>query len=190
LLRWLLDSLRDEFNLITADQSILSPIEDGKDHPTTAIAKAKYWSKIVDGLAISSDGGLQIPALKDHWDSTKTNRAAGDNTSGQEKAQFLLSLMSDLVNEERRASWIESIAIANQGELVHIWTANGSMGYILQNSNGNVPDSLWTSSLLYFPRFKKTITQMSSDELTLAKDPWAIIKKELELFTMNPTWFV
>ena len=182
--------MRNELNPTEPDKHTPPPVEDGKDHPTIAITKAKYWSKIHDGLAVSSDGGLQIPALKDRWDSTQTNRAAGDNTSSQEKTEHLLSLMNGLVADDRRASWIESVAIANRGELVNVWTASGSEGYILHNSNGRAPEGLWTSSLHYFPKLKKTRNEISQQELTLVQDPWTSIKSQIELFSTNQTGFI
>lgn len=190
LLRSLLDNLRNELNPVEPDQNSPAPIEDGDDHHSIAIEKARYWSKLANGFAISSDGGLLIPALKTKWDSTKTNRAAGENTSSQEKIHFLLSLMNGLDNEERRASWIESIAIAKQGELINVWTASSVMGYILPNSDGQAPDGLWTSSLHYFPEVKKTIKEMSLSELQLSKDPWTIIKRQIEAFSRDSQWFV
>jgi len=190
LLRSLFDNLRKELEPIEPDQSAPSPIEDGDDHHTIAIVKARYWSKVANGFAISSDGGLLIPALKNKWDSTKTNRAAGENTSGLEKVHFLLSLMSNLVKEQRRAAWIESVAIAKNGELVNVWTAKSVMGYILPKPNGHAPDGLWTSSLHYFPNVKKTIPEMSSNELTLSNDPWTTIKTQIESFSTNSQWYV
>ena len=84
-LRWLLDGLG--LRSITPGDLGLTPAipEDGHDHRAIAEAKAAAWSRAAGMAALSSDGGLVIPALGDKWNALRTGRFAGESAGDRQR---------------------------------------------------------------------------------------------------------
>ena len=83
-------------------------------------------------LVIASDGGLVIPALGDNWESRYTHRFAGPAADDRERARRLLEVMGPLRGDERSASWVEAVALADRGEVLASWSLTGATGYIVE----------------------------------------------------------
>ncbi len=106
------------------------PGEDGETHEDIARDKAAQWSAAASMLAIASDGGLVIPALGPRWESRYTHRFAGPAADNDGRLARLLELMRPFHGEDRRASWVEALAIAHRGRILASWELDGSIGYL------------------------------------------------------------
>jgi inosine/xanthosine triphosphate pyrophosphatase family protein len=129
-----------------------APAETGQTLVENACLKATYYSKAANGLAIASDGGLHIPALGDRWDPLLTHRFVGEGASDQARAVGLLRLMKGLHGNERRAFFVEAVALAHRGSLLGEWEASGEEALIAETMPGDLMPGFWADSLLRYPR--------------------------------------
>ena len=173
------------FTLVTVDElpgRDEPPEEAGGTHREIAEAKARDWARICGGLAIASDGGVEIPALGSGWDSLFTRRAAGQDATDDDRIRHLVALMNHLqTDSERAATWHEAVSIAEPtGVVVQTWEVTGPTGVIGHHPSEQRIDGFWLASLWHFPSLGgKTYTELSAEELSTIGDPWLRLKTEI-----------
>ena len=177
-LGWLLEGLA--LTPVTLDALRLAgrePEEEGATHEENARIKAEFWSRLWDGTAISSDGGLVIPVLGNRWTSLRTHRFAGVAAGDEMRVRRLLELMEPYYGDQRRASWVEAVAIADRGRLLGSWQVEGATGTLLKSpgSGPRVP-GFWAFSIWYFPELEKTYNELDQGELKALDDHWTQLK--------------
>ena len=182
-LRWLLDGL--SLRCFTPSDLGLTtvPDETGSTHLEIACQKALQWSATSSMLVIASDGGLTVPSLGDCWESRFTHRFAGQDASDEDRVKQLLELMKSFTGEDRKASWIESIAIADHTEVLTSWEITGADGLI---SNDPVEDTgipgFWVFSIWFIPQFGKYYNQLTTFEKETINDHWGQLKRNVQAF--------
>ena len=182
-LRWLLDGL--SLRCFTPSDLGLTtvPDETGSTHLEIACQKALQWSATTSMLVIASDGGLTVPSLGDCWESRFTHRFAGQDASDEDRVKQLLELMKSFTGEDRKASWIESIAIADHTEVLTSWEITGADGLI---SNDPVEDTgipgFWVFSIWFIPQFGKYYNQLTTSEKETINDHWGQLKRNVQAF--------
>ena len=126
-LRWLLEGLpldlKTDGELGLADET---PAEEGSSHEENARIKAEWYSEAAGTLAIASDGGMVIPALGNRWRSLFTHRFAGDDANDEARLERLIDLMRPYGGDDRRAWWVEALAIADAGRIMASWQVEGA----------------------------------------------------------------
>ncbi len=170
--RHLLEGL--PFTPVTPGEAGLSgvPGEEGDSHEAIARDKAAQWSRAASMLSIASDGGLVIPALGLRWESRYTHRFAGPATGNCERLARLLELMRPYRGEERRASWIEALAIAHHGRILASWEVHGAAGYLDEEPpNAPLPE-FWVFSVWRFPQFGATYSQLDEAQRNSLGGHW------------------
>ncbi len=184
-LRWLLEGLPIE----AVEPSQLSvppdigPPERGESHEAIARNKALEWSRIASLPAIATDGGLHIAALGSSWSSLTTGRFAGEGVTNRERARALLYVMDPFKGEERRATWVEALALARDGRCVASWEVTGAEGVLLDELPSDVPESgFWVFPLWHIPRFGTTYNRLDIGELAKVDDHWAQLKDLVQGF--------
>ena len=182
-LRRLLDGL--PLSSVTPAQSGLAadPEETADTHLAIASAKALDWSRAGSMLAIASDGGLQVPALGPGWDSRYTHRFAGPDADDAQRRERLLELMRPFRGEDRRATWVEALAVAANGRLLAAWELQGATGVISDYASAppRTP-GFWAFSVWLFPKFDKTYDQLSPEELEAVGDHWVRLRRLVQGF--------
>ena len=166
------------------------PSEDGGDnHREIAEAKAVAWARRAGGLAIASDGGMEIPVLGPNWDSLLTRRAAGADATDEDRIAHLLSLMAPFDNPpDRRAAWHEALAMANSDGVIHTWETHGPTGIIRHEPSTTRIEGFWAARLWYFEQFGKTYTELSDEELEQIGDPWQRLASGVQQWLSNGGW--
>ena len=153
------------------------PDEEGDTHEAIARDKAAQWSAAADMLAIASDGGLVIPALGPRWESRYTRRFAGPAAGNEERLARLLELMGPCRGEERRASWVEALAIAHRGRVLASWELSGGVGYLDElPPQGPLPE-FWVFSIWRFPQFGVTYNQLTDAQRESVDDHWGRLRR-------------
>ena len=153
------------------------PRESGDTHEKVARQKAVAWSDAASGLAISSDGGLVIPALGKRWESLHTRRFAGIDADDQARRDGLVELMQPYHGDERRASWVEALAIADGGRTLASWQVEGPSGVLPEEPRpGPAVSGFWAFSIWYFPELRKTYDQLTEEELEHLGDHWSQLR--------------
>lgn len=159
------------------------PEEVGDTHEENARLKAQHWSRAGHMMAISSDGGLTIPALGRRWDSLLTRRFAGDEVDDGSRQESLLRLMKPFTGEERRASWVEALAIAEKGRTLASWQVEGASGLLLERPGaGPMVPGFWVFGLWYFPGLSKTYNELTEGELEHIGDHWTQLRSLVQRF--------
>ena len=158
------------------------PGEEGDTHEEIARDKAAKWSSAGTSLAIASDGGLVIPALGPRWESRYTRRFAGPAADNDERLARLLELMRPYTGEDRRASWVEAIAIADRGRVLASWELTGGVGFI----DGTAPDhplpEFWVFSVWRFPQFGATYSLLTECQKRSIDDHWLRLARLVRRF--------
>ena len=146
-LRWLVEDL--PLSPTTPAQMGLEtiPEEAGDTHQAIARTKAIEWSRGGSSLAIASDGGLLLPILGSRWESRHTHRFAGPEADNARRLECLLHLMRAYNGEQREASWVEAVAIADQGRLLASWELEGAHRHYFRQLNQH-PSGYWVLGVL------------------------------------------
>ena len=156
--------------------------EEGDTHEAIARDKAGRWSSEASMLAIASDGGLVIPALGPRWESRYTHRFAGPAADNGDRMARLLELMRPYHGEERRASWVEALAIAHSGRVIVSWQLSGGVGYLdEQPPEGPLPE-FWVFSVWRFPQFGATYAQLTEAQRQSIDDHWGRLRRLVRRF--------
>ncbi len=149
------------------------PEEAGDTHLAIAALKAQEWSQAGSMLAIASDGGLLIPALGPGWDSRYTHRFAGPEADDAQRRDRLLGLMRPFRGQDRRATWVEALAVAHRGRLLAAWELQGATGLVTDRASAPPPSpGFWAFSVWRFPEYDKTYDQLSPQQLEALNDHW------------------
>ena len=181
ILRWLLKGL--PLSPVTPLQLGLhaSPEETGDTHEAIAQAKARDWSREGSMLTLASDGGLVIPALGTEWESRYTHRFAGPAADDARRQECLLELMRPYHGEQRQATWVEALAVADQGRIMASWELQGATGTIADRyPEPSQTTGFWVFSIWYFPEFHKTYNQLSLQEREELDDHWVRLRSLIQ----------
>ena len=182
-LRWLVEGL--PLNPVTPGQLNLhaAPEETADTHEAIAQVKAQDWSRAGSMLALASDGGLVLPALGSEWQSRYTHRFAGPVADDAHRQERLLELMRPYQGEERQASWVEALAVADRGNLLASWELQGANGIIGDRPANSPPTSgFWAFSVWYFPEFGKTYSELSLQQREELDDHWVRLRRSVHSF--------
>ncbi len=177
----LLRRLCDGTGFALADASATAPpavAETANSHLAIAVQKAAAWSRACGCLAVASDGGVAIPALEavapNAWESRLTKRATGgEHASDLQRAQRLLRLTRDLRGEQRAASRVEAVAVAQGGALLGAWEAAGFQGTLAEDAQPppGGTNGAWVESVLLAPDGRR-YWRLASADLAAYGEPW------------------
>ena len=128
-------------------------------------------------LVIASDGGLVVPALGPRWESRYTHRFAGPAANNGERLARLLELMRPHHGEDRRASWVEALAVADSGRVLASWELHGGVGYLDEQPPAEPLPEFWVFSVWRFPQFGATYSQLTDAQRESIYDHWGRLRR-------------
>ncbi len=191
MLAWLLEDAPVR-TVAPADLGVSAdPDESGDTHEAIARAKAEEWSRVAGMPAIASDGGLVVPVLGANWESRYTHRFAGPAADDAERQRRLMDLMAPYSGDDRRAAFVEALAIADAGETVVSWEVSGATGRIVdtlaQRGGDTDGDGFWVFPLWHFPEFGRTYDRLTEAERADLGDHWQTLRGLVrEFMTSRP----
>lgn len=144
--------------------------ENGGSFAENARLKALACASATGGLAIASDGGLEVPGLAGRWDPLQTKRQG---------ASLLQELLRE--TEDRTVLWREAVAVADNGRVVATWEGAPTTGLILTEPRGPA-GALWVWRLFLFPAIGKAWAEASDEELEQQERTWRSLRAEAERF--------
>ncbi len=162
-----------------------APDEYGDTHQAIARDKAAQWSADASMLAIASDGGLVIPALGARWESRYTHRFAGPAADNEERLFRLLQMMRPYRGADRRASWVEALAIAHCGRVLASWELSGGLGYLDEEPPAGSLPEFWVFSVWRFPLFGATYSQLSAEQRDSLEDHWGRLRRLVRRYFLS-----
>ena len=181
-LAWLLEGLG--YDLIGPEAVAVAPPEPQERSPShngNAEEKAVAWSRAFGGLAMASDGGLVIPALKERWDSLRTRRSVEAKGDDIARVQALVDLVTPLREEERGAYWVEAVALADAGEVLMTFQARSGPGVIGSSfDSAHIHGGFWVGAVWRFPKLGKVYAELSEEELWKIGDHWTNLKGQVQ----------
>ena len=84
--------------------------------------------------------------------------------------------------EDRRASWVEALAIADRGRVLVSWELSGGVGYLDEQSpEGPLPE-FWVFSVWRFPQFDATYNQLTQQQRDSIDDHWGRLRHLVRRF--------
>ncbi len=137
--------------------SVPAPIEDGATFDENAILKARYYSRLTDGLVFADDSGLEVDALGGA-PGVRSARYSGEDATDKSNNRLLLSNLAGVKN--RRARFVCSIALVDRGEVRGIYRGKVE-GEIIDEPRG--PHGFGYDPLFYFPPFGCTFGEATDD---------------------------
>ena len=167
-LRWLLAGLPVE----PVEAAAREVPETAPDLAGNASAKALAYA--AHGLAIASDGGLEVPALSGRWSPLLTGRL------GQAKLHELAQGLAD-----RRVSWSEAVALADHGRLLAVWTESGTKG-ILAADPWPAPSDFWVWDIFLFPAVGKVWSALDAGERNALDPTWTRLRARVRELLASP----
>lgn len=159
--------------------------ERGKSFAAISANKARSLSRKYPGYVISSDSGVDIPALGNQWNALKTKRFVyKKNATDFDRMDALLELMKSKEGSERIVYWKEAIAIAKNCKVIYC-TESKSCPMILQKNYDprKYKKGIWLCSLFHYPQYNKNYFDLTKEELDVdGEDTWWELKDKTESF--------
>lgn len=160
--------------------------ESGGSFRENAARKARACAHVTGLPAITSDGGLEIPALGPHWCALTTRRSTGPDApdtaeTDDTRIARLLAIAADLVGDDRRVYWTEAVAIATPAALVGTWQASGAEGRLAEiPAPPGGPAGFWVDRLRYYPTLGKYHSELPGQQRAEIGDPWFVLRNSIE----------
>lgn len=156
-------------------------VEDGKTFAENALKKARYVAQQSGQWAVADDSGLCIRALNGA-PGVFSARWAGENSSDQEKTNFVLEKMKGVPDNKRQA-WFESTAAIVSPQGKH-WIFTGKIeGQIAKSPRGR-PRYKMPYDLIFIPQGeKRTFAEMLDQEKNTISQRGLAFKKLKEFLS-------
>jgi len=103
-----------QIELVPGFATLSPPVEDGATFDENAIIKARYYSKLTDGLVFADDSGLEVDALGGA-PGVRSARYSGEGATDESNNRLLLAILNGV--QDRRARFVCSIAVVKSGEM-------------------------------------------------------------------------
>jgi len=141
-----------------------------------AAGKALHYSRLAEGVVISDDSGLVVPALGGA-PGVHSARYAGPDASDEERVQKVLGEMHGKKGEERRARFVCVVAVAESGKMLGIFSASAE-GILLEEPRGR--DGFGYDPIFFFPVLGKTFAEISREEKNLHSHRGKAFRKAID----------
>lgn len=130
-------------------------VETGTTFSENALIKANSLNKLVKGMVLADDSGLEIDFLNGA-PGIYTARFAGEKTSQTEKNNKIINLLKDIDKKYRTARFVCSIAFVSN---TINFTVEGSIeGIISEKPEGDA--GFGYDPIFFVPEYNKTFAQL------------------------------
>jgi len=134
--------------------------ETGTTYEENAFLKAEAVRKYTDKYIIADDSGLEVDVL-DGAPGLYSARYAGDGTTPQQGMDKLLDNLKDYAPQEKTAHFISCIVLIEPNGTKKAFYGRCD-GFITDKKMGD--GGFGFDPIFYFPQFKKTFAELTSDE--------------------------
>jgi XTP/dITP diphosphohydrolase len=147
-----------------------------------AVGKALHYGRFSEGLVITDDSGLVVPALGGA-PGVHSARYAGPGASDADRIRKLLEEMRGKNGEDRRARFVCVIALADRGEARGVFSASAE-GELLDAPRG--ADGFGYDPIFFFPALGKTFAEISREEKNQHSHRGKAFRKALDFLVSAP----
>ena len=149
-----------ELQLVPRFDSLPAFEEGAPTFAENALGKALYYSELCDGLLFADDSGLVVPALGGA-PGVHSARYAGPTATSAARIAKLLGELRGKTREQRRAYFVCTIALVEQGRALAVVTDRVE-GNILEAPVGS--GGFGYDPVFYYAPLRKAFAEISSDE--------------------------
>lgn len=147
-----------------------------------AAGKALHYSRFSEGLVISDDSGLAVPALGGA-PGVHSARYAGPGASDADRIRKLLADLRDKTGDQRRARFVCVVALAERGKVLGVFSASVE-GELLDAPRGE--SGFGYDPIFFFPALGRTYAEISRDEKNRISHRGQAFRKALEFLNSTP----
>lgn len=134
--------------------------ETGVTFEENALQKAEAVSKLLNGIVLADDSGLEVDAL-DGAPGIYSARFAGEHGNDSLNNKKLIKDLEGIKEEDRKANFHCSLALVGPNR--EPLTVEGKVyGYILEEPKGE--NGFGYDPLFYVPEFNKSMAELSADK--------------------------
>ena len=115
-----LEDLPLVFKVVTDFSELQSPVEDGSSYEENAIIKARSYAQQTGMWTLADDSGLEVAYLNG-LPGLRSARFGGAGLTDIDRTNLLLSRLEAVKNDQRSASFVSVVAVANpSGEIINV----------------------------------------------------------------------
>jgi len=108
------------FKVVTDFSELQSPVEDGSSYEENAIIKARSYAQQTGMWTLADDSGLEVAYLNG-LPGLRSARFGGAGLTDIDRTNLLLSRLEAVKNDQRSASFVSVVAVANpSGEIINV----------------------------------------------------------------------
>lgn len=171
----------DEVKSLSDFPDIKSVEENGETFAENAKLKALGLSKQLHTV-IATDGGANIPALGDSWNSLHTRRFIGENKTDEDRVHKMLEMMNG--KTDRRVWFTEACALCQDGETLLEFEINSPVGHIKESWDGRMKPGAWLLALWHLPNRNKDFFDLTPQEMKEEENTWAALKDRIDAYLL------
>ena len=134
--------------------------EQGSTFLENARGKSFFYGKDWSGLTLAEDSGLEIERLKGE-PGVHSARYAGLNATDEQNIDKVLSKLSGIPHDHRRARFICCMVLSQKGKVLNE-IQESVEGFITAEKKGK--NGFGYDPVFYYPPLKKTFAQLSKSE--------------------------
>lgn len=106
--------------VITDFSELQTPVEDGSSYEENAIIKARSYAQQTGMWTLADDSGLEVAYLNG-LPGLRSARFGSAGLSDIDRTNLLLSRLAAVKNDQRSASFVSAVAVANPiGEIINV----------------------------------------------------------------------
>ena len=158
--------------------------ENGSTFGENAMIKARACAKVVDGIVLADDSGLEIDYLNKE-PGIYSARYMGEDTSYRIKNQNLIDRLAGVPDEKRTARFVCAIAavMPDGSERVTEGVIEGRIGYEEKGDGGFGYDPIF-----YVPEFGCTSAELTAEQKNAASHRGRALEKMKEELLEEGIW--
>lgn len=148
-------------------------------HRDVAQSDALHYSRHFDGLVMAADGGVSVPALG----GPRVVRPASTREDACAQARDLLARLSGVPKGDRAILWVETLALARDGQLVASWDSAGPPGEIVEEIDcARITDPRRWQAVIWKTHHGRVIADLTHDEFMEIDVAWKPLRANVQDF--------
>lgn len=153
--------LKIDFKALPQEKELPEVVEDGKSYKENALKKARQRAEELNEIVLADDSGLSVEYL-DGAPGIYSARFGGEDLDDEEKYLKILSILSEVTLEKRKAAFISAVALVDPYKDEEIVVEGRCEGVIAEEPSG--ANGFGYDPIFYLPEYDKTMAEISQEE--------------------------
>lgn len=153
--------LKIDFKALPQEKKLPEVVEDGKSYKENALKKARQRAEELKEIVLADDSGLSVEYLGGA-PGIYSARFGGEDLDDEEKYLKILSILSEVPIEKRKAAFISAVALVDPYEDEEIVVEGRCEGVIAEEPSG--ANGFGYDPIFYLPEYDKTMAEIPQEE--------------------------